>query len=146
MKRRTHLKALLVAPLGLSNSEAQSKAAKPIHLFAEMQVDPAREKEMLDNFHTPAAGADSHGQYALLLPLVVKKRMMKNLDIKRMMKFQKVMQGDATPTNYRFELEFESEALRQKWINSPEHKRVWPTVEKFIKSQKDYPVVLYDEV
>jgi antibiotic biosynthesis monooxygenase (ABM) superfamily enzyme len=131
MKRRTHLKTLLLAPLELTNSEAQGKAAKPIHLFAEMQVDPASEKEMLDNFHN------------LFVPEAKKHPGFISV---KMMKFRKVMQGDATPTNYRFELEFESEELRQKWINSPEHKRLWPTVEKFIKSQKDYPVVLYDEV
>ena len=131
MKRRTHLKTLLLASLGLSNSEAQGKVGNPIHLFVEMQVDPASEKQMLDNFHnTFVPEAKKHPGFISV----------------RMMKFQKVMQGSATPTNYRFELEFESEELRQKWINSPEHKRVWPTVEKFIKSRKDYPVVLYDEV
>ena len=131
MKRRTHLKTLLLASLGLSNSEAQGKAADPIHLFVEMQVDPASEKQMLDNFHNIfVPEAKKHPGFISV----------------KMMKFRRLMQGDGTPANYRFELEFESEELRQKWINSPEHKRVWPTVEKFIKSQKDYPVVLYDEV
>jgi hypothetical protein len=31
-------------------------------------------------------------------------------------------------------------------VHSAGHQRVWPLVEKAIKSQKDYPVVLYDEV
>ena len=48
--------------------------------------------------------------------------------------------------NYRFELEFESEELRQKWIASAGHERVWPPVERAMKTLKDYPVVLYDEV
>ena len=48
--------------------------------------------------------------------------------------------------NYRFELEFESEELRQKWIASAGHQRVWPLVERAMTTQKDYPVVLYDEV
>ena len=131
MKRRTHLKALLLAPLGLSQTQAQARAGKPIQLFVEMQVDPANEKEMLSNFHnTFVPEAKKHPGYISV----------------KMLKFRQVMQGNEKPTNYRFELVFESEELRQKWINSPEHKRVWPTVEKFIKSQKDYPVVLYDEV
>ena len=131
MKRRTHLKTLLLAPLGLSQAQAQTRAAKPIQLFVEMQVDPAQEKEMLSNFHTVfVPEAKKHPGYISV----------------KMLKFRQVMQGDEKPANYRFELLFESEELRQKWINSPEHKRVWPTVEKFIKSQKDYPVVLYDEV
>jgi len=131
MKRRTHLKALLLAPLSFSQTQAQTRAAKPIQLFVEMQVDPAQEKEMLSNFHTIfVPEAKKHPGYISV----------------KMLKFRQVMQGDEKPANYRFELLFESEELRQKWINSPEHKRVWPTVEKFIKSQKDYPVVLYDEV
>jgi hypothetical protein len=48
--------------------------------------------------------------------------------------------------NYRFELEFESEELRQKWIASPEHQRVWPPLEKTMTTTKNYPVVLYEEV
>ena len=96
-----------------------------------MDVDPVSEKEMLSNCHNIfVPEAKKHPGYISV----------------RLMKFWQVMQGNGTPTNYRFELEFESEELRQKWINSPEHKRVWPTVEKFIKSRKDYPVVLYDEV
>ena len=96
-----------------------------------MQVDPAQEKEMLSNFHRIfVPEAKKHPGYISV----------------KILKFRQVMQGDEKPANYRFELLFESEELRQKWINSPEHKRVWPTVEKFIKSQKDYPVVLYDEV
>jgi len=131
MKRRTHLKALLLAPLGMSQTQAQAKAAKPIHLFVEMEVDPANEKEMLNNFHnTFVPEAKKHPGFISV----------------KMMKLRKVMQGNITTATYRFELEFESEELRQKWIKTPEHKRVWPTVEKFIKSQKDYPVVLFDEI
>ena len=44
------------------------------------------------------------------------------------------------------ELEFENEELRQKWIASAGHARVWPPVEKTMTTTKDYPVVLYDEV
>ena len=38
--------------------------------------------------------------------------------------------GTAPANHYRFELEFESEELRQKWIASDGHQRVWPLVEK----------------
>src|SRR4051812_33735616 len=131
MKRRTHLKALLLAPLGLSLGQAQVRTANPIHLFVEMEVDPASEKEMLNNFHNIfVPEAKKHPGFISV----------------KLMKFRQVMQANITTANYRFELEFESEELRQKWIKTPEHKRVWPTVEKFIKSQKDYPVVLFDEL
>lgn len=65
----------------------------------------------------------------------------------KMLKRRSVVQGSAPPAhNFRFELEFESEELRQKWIASAEHQRVWPLVERTMTTQKDYPVVLYDEV
>lgn len=44
--------------------------------------------------------------------------------------------------NDRFELEFESEELRQRWIASPSHQRGWPPLERFIKTKGTYPVVL----
>src|SRR3982750_1221891 len=131
MKRRTHLKALLFAPLGLSQGQAQVRSVKPIHLFVEMEVDRKSEKEMLNNFHNIfVPEAKKHPGFISV----------------KMLKFRKVMLGTAPPVNYRFELEFESEELRQNWIASPEHKRVWPTVEKFIKTPSTYPVVLFDEV
>ena len=65
----------------------------------------------------------------------------------KMLKRRAVIQGNVPPAhNYRFELEFESEELRQKWIASAAHQRVWPPVEKTMTTTKDYPVVLYDEV
>ena len=65
----------------------------------------------------------------------------------KMLKRRSILQGTAPAAhNYRFELEFESEELRQKWIASAGHQRVWPLVERTMTTQKDYPVVLYDEV
>ena len=132
MKRRAHLKALAISALGLGIGKPQMKAgAKPIHLFVEMEVDPKNDKEMLHNFHTIfVPEARKHPGFISV----------------KMLKFRGVMMGSAPPVNYRFELEYESEELRQKWIASPEHKRVWPTVEKFIKTPASYPVVLFDEV
>jgi hypothetical protein len=58
-----------------------------------------------------------------------------------------ILQGKVPANhNYRFELEFESEELRQKWIASADHQRVWPLVESTMTTVKDDPVVLYDEV
>ena len=61
----------------------------------------------------------------------------------KLLKRRTVLQGTAPAShNYRFELEFESEELRQRWIASPGHQRVWPPIERFIKTQGTYPVVL----
>jgi hypothetical protein len=65
----------------------------------------------------------------------------------KMLKRRTVIQGTVPANhNYRFELEFESEELRQKWIASAAHERVWPPDERAMTTQNNYPVVLYDEV
>jgi len=119
--------------LGLGRFATTAQAqTKHIRLYVEMDVAPGREKEMLDTFHnTFVPEAVKHEGYIRV----------------KMLKRRTIIQGTAPAShNYRFELEFESEALRQKWIASPEHQRVWPLVEKTITTQKTYPVVLYDEV
>jgi len=103
-----------------------------IRLYVEMDVAPAREREMLETFHRVfVPEAEKHPGYVRV----------------KMLKRRAILQGTAPAShNYRFELEFESEELRQKWIASAAHQRVWPQVERNMTTLKDYPVVLYDEV
>jgi hypothetical protein len=125
--------AATVAALGLGRYAAPAAArTKHIRLYVEMDIAPAREREMLDAFHnTFVPEAVKHEGYIRV----------------KMLKRRTMIQGSAPPAhNYRFELEFESEALRQKWIASAGHQRVWPLVERTMTTQKNYPVVLYDEV
>jgi antibiotic biosynthesis monooxygenase (ABM) superfamily enzyme len=121
------------AALGLGRFALPVSAqTKHIRLYVEMDVPAAREKEMLDTFHN------------IFVPEAVKHEGYIRV---KMLKRRTIIQGTAPANhNYRFELEFENEELRQKWIASPEHQRVWPQVEKSITTQKTYPVVLYDEV
>ena len=136
MNRRGILRtafAATMAALGVSRYTAPARAqTKHIRLYVEMDVAPAREREMLDAFHnTFVPEAVKHEGYIRV----------------KMLKRRSIVQGAAPPAhNYRFELEFESEALRQKWIASAPHQRVWPLVERTMTTQKGYPVVLYDEV
>jgi hypothetical protein len=103
-----------------------------IRLYVEMDVPPGREREMLEAFHdTFVPEAVKHEGYIRVM----------------MLKRRSILQGTAPAAHtYRFELEFESEELRQKWIASAAHQRVWPLVERTMTTQRDYPVVLYDEV
>ena len=136
MNRRGILKTAMAAAattLGLGRFATPAQAqTKHIRLYVEMDVAAGREKEMLDAFHdTFVPEAVKHEGYIRV----------------KMLKRRTVIQGTAPANhNYRFELEFESEELRQKWIASAAHQRVWPLVEKTITTQKTYPVVLYDEV
>ena len=46
---------------------------------------------------------------------------------------------------YRFSITYESEALRQEWIASDVHTRVWGTLETFLTSH-DYTILLFDVI
>ena len=128
MKRRTYLKTMLAAGAG-SAAVAAADAAHPIQLHLDMTVDPAREKEMLKNFETifrPAASKQPG-----------------YIDVK-LLKLRSTIQGKA-PAGivYRFALTYQSEDLRQKWIATAVHQKVWPTIENTLTS-KDYTVYLFD--
>ena len=135
MNRRGILRsafAATAAALGMHRFAAPAQAqTKHIRLYVEMDVPAAREREMLDAFHnTFVPEAVKHQGYIRV----------------KMLKRRTVLQGTAPSAhNYRFELEFENEELRQKWIASAGHQRVWPQVERTMTTLKDYPVVLYDE-
>ena len=106
MKRRTCLKTLLTAGAGLASVRGAAPAG-PIQLHVDLSVDPAKEKEMLHNFATifrPAAA-----------------KFAGYIDVK-MLKLRSALVGSAPPgVNYRFELTYQSEELRQKWVSSPTH-------------------------
>ena len=135
MHRRGIIKSALMAAgaaLGVGRFASQARAqTKHIRLYVEMDVAPGREREMLETFHnTFVPEAVKHAGYVRV----------------KMLKRRAILQGTAPAQhNYRFELEFESEELRQKWIASTAHQRVWPLVERCMTTLKDYPVVLYDE-
>jgi heme-degrading monooxygenase HmoA len=128
MKRRTSLKAILAAGATAAGALAAAHG-RSIQLHVDLAVDPAREKEMLRNFET------------IFRPEAV--RHQGYIDVK-MLKLRTALQGSSpADLNYRFSLTYRSEELRQKWVASPEHKRVWPTVENTLSS-KNYTVLLFD--
>ena len=45
--------------------------------------------------------------------------------------------------HYRLSLIYRNDELRQKWVASPRHQRVWPTIENTLSS-KNYTVLLFD--
>jgi len=127
MKRRTCLKAMLA---GASVAAAGAPvAAHPIQLHVDLAVDATKEAEMLHNFETifrPAA-AKQPGY----------------IDVK-MLKLRSALMGKAPEgVNYRFVLTYQTEELRQKWVASATHQKVWPTIENTLAS-KNYTVLLFD--
>lgn len=110
---------------------ALGQVEKAIVLYCDLAVDPAREEEMLRHFHRdfkPAA-AKFEGFVDL-----------------KMLKLRKVIQGKPAPApgiNYRFQLTYRSEELRDRWIASDVHKKYWPMIEDTV-TNKDYLVLLTD--
>jgi hypothetical protein len=136
MNRRTLLKfgALLTGSqfrMAFAAPAKPTQAVRPIVLYCDLAVDPAREQEMLDAFHhrfKPAA--EKFEGY---------------IDLK-MLKLRKVVQGGPPPpkgVNYRFQLTFESEEKRQVWIHSTVHQTVWPLIENTVPD-KGYLTLLTD--
>lgn len=125
MQRRNYLKTMLAA----SAASAAAQTARPILLHVDLTVDPAKEKEMLKNFETIFRPAAS--------------KMAGYIDVK-MLKLRATLVGQAPAgVNYRFALTFQSEELRQKWVASDVHQRVWPTIENTLAT-KNYTVMLFD--
>ena len=128
MKRRSCLKTIVAAGASTAGSLAAGPG-HPIELHVDLAVDTAKEREMLRNFDTifrPEAA--KHPGY---------------IDVK-MLKLRTALQGSAPAgVNYRFSLTYRSEELRQKWVASAEHQKVWPTIENTLSS-KNYTVLLFD--
>jgi hypothetical protein len=106
--------------------------AAPIVLHCDLIVDSAREQEMLRHFHgvfKPAA-----------------EKFQGYLDLK-MLKLRSTIQGTAPArVNYRFQLTYQTEELRQKWVNSGVHKNVWDGIAKAMLNPADFQVLLFDSV
>lgn len=138
MHRRSLLKLIAAAGSGLAVPavvRARRDRRKPIVLYCDLAVDPAREREMLDAFHTH------------FLPAAQSFRGRGFVDLK-MVKLRSVIQGGPAPANginYRFQLTYESEEQRQVWIKSDIHQRNWPLIENTVLN-KDYLVLLTDAV
>lgn len=126
MKRRQVLSAMLAGTAAMPLAAA---SGKPILLHVDLTVDPAKEKEMLKNFETifkPAAAKQTG-----------------YMDVK-MLKLRSAVMGKAPAgINYRFALTYQSEELRQKWVASDIHQKVWPTIENTL-AHKNYTVLLFD--
>jgi heme-degrading monooxygenase HmoA len=108
---------------------AAGSGQHPIELHVDLAVNSAREREMLDNFHNVFRPAASKQPGYIEVKLL---------------KLRSSLAG-APPqdANYRFVLIFENEELRQQWVATPTHQKVWPTIANTLANQ-NYTILLYD--
>jgi len=110
---------------------AQAAAAAPIQLHCDLQLDPKREKEMLDNYHK------------VYKPVLVKQP---GFVAVTLLKLRQEVQGKAPAgCAYRLNISFQTEEQRTTWVASPQHQKVWPSVENTLVGQK-FVALLYDPV
>jgi len=129
MNRRTYLKGMLAVAGAQAVKTQAPKGKRPIQLHLDLMVDPKREQEMLMNFEN------------IFRPTA--QRQPGFIDLK-MLKLNSAIRGAAPAGGkYRFVLTFESEELRQKWIASKDHDKVWPEIEKTL-TDKNFGILLYD--
>jgi heme-degrading monooxygenase HmoA len=122
------LKTVLSAGAAASFAAGQEKE-RFILLHVDLAVDPAQEKEFVRIFHTT------------FKPVAAKQKGYRDV---RILKLRDTLAGHAPgDANYRFVLAYDSEELRQKWVNSDDHKRVWPQLENRLR-HKNYNVLLFD--
>lgn len=129
MNRRNILKAMAVA-LPAAHM-AKGAAAPPIQLHCDLQLNPAREKEMLENYRK------------IFRPTISKQP---GFVAVTLLKLKAENQGKAPAgCPYRLNISFQTEAQRLKWVASPEHQKAWPTVENCLVGQK-FTALLYEPV
>lgn len=114
----------------IGSVRARAAATKrPIRLQCDLAVDPAKEKEFVayfENVFRPVAR--KHAGY---------------IDLK-MLKLNTAVRGGNPPGGkFRFDLTFESEELRQKWIASDDHNKNWPPLENML-TDKNFGILVYD--
>jgi antibiotic biosynthesis monooxygenase (ABM) superfamily enzyme len=121
MNRRTSLKALAAAAAAGTPTLSEA-AANPIQLHVDLEVDMAKEKDLLANFRNT------------FKPTIGKQPGFVEV---KLMKFRKAMLGSGPGSwNYRLLISFHTEEQRMTWVASDDHQRAWPTIEKCLKGAK----------
>src|SRR5512140_1685985 len=129
INRRNCLKAMAAALPAVRI--AKGAAAPPIQLHCDLQLDPAREKEMLENYRK------------VFRPTISKQPGFVSVTL---LKLRIERQGKAPAgCPYRLIISFQTEEQRLKWVASDAHQKAWPTVENALVGQK-FTALLYNPV
>ncbi|MBI3681833.1 MAG: antibiotic biosynthesis monooxygenase [Acidobacteria bacterium] len=125
MNRRQSFEA--IAALSAATS-LEAAVPEPIQLHVDLEVDPAKEAELLKNFKQT------------FRPTISKQPGF--VDVK-LLKLRNAVAGAAPATRYRLLISFQTEEQRLKWVATDDHQRAWPTIERTLSGKK-FTAVLYD--
>jgi hypothetical protein len=104
---------------------------RPVQLHCDIAVDPKKSSEAEHYFET------------VYRPAAMKFEGYIDL---RLLKLQAVLAGQAPAgMNYRFSITYETEDLRQKWVQSDVHQIVWPALQSYLTSS-DFDFLLFDVI
>lgn len=117
---------MVVCAAALTLESAVGK--EPIQLHVDLEVDPAKEAEILKNYKD------------VFRPTISKQPGF--VDVK-LLKLRSTPKGDPPKTRYRLLISFQTEEQRLKWVASDDHQRAWPTIENNLVGKK-FGAVLYD--
>lgn len=128
MNRRQHLLVLAAVPAALRSAAA---GASPIQLHVDLEVDPARESDLVTSYRD------------VFRPAIRKQPGF--VDVK-LLRLEAAVAGAAPArSKYRLLISFESEEQRKKWVATLTHQKVWPAIERTLVGSK-YTALLYEVV
>jgi antibiotic biosynthesis monooxygenase (ABM) superfamily enzyme len=126
MNRRNCLKLVAVAAVVPS----LKASTQPIQLHVDLDVLPARERELISNFRKTFEPAISKQPGFVGVKLL---------------KLRSAIAGQMpTNMNYRLILSFQTEAQRHAWTATADHRRAWPSIETTLRANRG--ALLYDVI
>ena len=127
MNRREYLMTL--CGLGFLSGGRTEAGLQPMQLHVDLEVEPRREKEMVENYLN------------LFRPAIQKQPGFVEVKLLKRRETEAKLQA----SRYRLLISFQREEQRKQWVATEEHQRVWPAIEKTLTGTK-YSIVLFDVV
>jgi len=99
-------------------------AGNPIELHVDLDVEPTKEKDLANTFHT------------VFEPTISKQPGFVSVSLLKLR---------GLVISYRLVISFETEEQRRTWVATDDHQRVWPQMEKNLKGVK-FTAALWDKL
>lgn len=112
----------MAAAIGVAAMISEGAMAEPIQLHVDLEVDPAKEQNLVKTFKE------------IFRPTISKQPGFVEV---------RLLKSHATPAQWRLLISFQTEEQRKTWVAHDDHQRVWPEMEKNLTGKK-FSAVLFD--